>query len=110
METTLQYRKDSCMRATESGSKQATVFPTNENTADEGISVFRDLLKINELDAKPLLNIELLQLRGVAQRSKALQCSIHLVLSLVFEHQHSEAQPAEHPSQTFCKQYTGLVD
>lgn len=30
METTLQYRKGSCMCATESGSKQATVFPTKE--------------------------------------------------------------------------------
>lgn len=30
METTLQYRKDSCMRATEPGSKQTTVFPTKE--------------------------------------------------------------------------------
>ena len=81
-----------------------TLVSVTQNTADEGIAMPRSLLKIGESAASPLLDIELLQLREVALRSKAYQRSLHLVLGLVFTHQHSEPQPGEHLSQAFCSE------
>ena len=81
-----------------------TLVSVTENTADEGIAMLRSLWKIGEFAASPLLDLELLQLRKAPLRSKAFQRLLHLVLGLVFTHQHSEPQPAEHLCQAFCSE------
>lgn len=85
------------------GPWNCAVHSVTQNTADEGISMFRSLLEISESTVRPLHHTELWQLRRVAERSEVVQCLIHLVLGLVFTHQDSEPEPAEHLSQTFCR-------
>ncbi|KAK5877173.1 hypothetical protein CesoFtcFv8_026444 [Champsocephalus esox] len=70
-----------------------TLVSVAEKTADEGIAMPRSLSKIGESAASPLLDLDLLQLRKVALRSKAV--SARSIWSLVWSVHISTLNPSQ---------------